>query len=201
MKITHIIFLLIGAVSCVPVQQQISDSENNRLLSYELREIFISQSAIDMTLNPQDDEWDFPREGTAVSEKQMSRNFQSQYTILGLGNMLAGRLIGPWVHGAYYDNISEPFEIHRDFLLFAISYGGGASDTKLVDFQVIWDGKYYLTDDIPTVDLVFSFKDLNIERALINKYLRFDLTSLQSPQGEMIYINFVGINKRINYYY
>jgi hypothetical protein len=118
----------------------------------------------------------------------ITTNFQSEYSLLGFGHVRAGKA------RRMHDNPSpEVFEIFRDNLLFRISHGGASGlGNPGVEFKLIWNGVYYDTPEGLTVDLVFSFKNLDNHRALIHRYIRFDLTRLQSPDSKVVNINFVG---------
>ena len=195
------ILLIFGMCGCVSVNQQVSDSQREKLNHHELHDLVTGKDEFDETLNPEVDQRDFPYLGTEAFESMMGRSFQSPYTIPGLGTLQAGRYLEPEIRNNFYPYDDEPLEIFQDNLLFTINYGGGGADTRLVDFQLIWNGEYYLTDNIPTVDLVFSFKDLNHEKANVYRYLRFDLTSLKLSNEQLLYIHFLGSDELIPYRY
>lgn len=122
-------------------------------------------------------------------------NFQSGFSIVGYGDILAGKLTR-----LYESQNVQSFQIIQNDLIFTIAFGGGM-ESNGVAYDLVWNGKHYLTDDGLTVDLVISFKDLDIMRAMIYKRIRTDLTQLKIDSTSEIILNILGYNKKMKYRY
>ncbi len=81
-------------------------------------------------------------------------------------------------------------KVSQDHLVFFINFGAGGDLPDLVTYQLIWNGEYYFTDDLHTVDLALSFKDLDMGRDFIHKNISLDLLPLQATDTKFLYINF-----------
>jgi len=186
------------AFSCVPVQQQIIDNQNEKLRHYELLQLTINNDEFIETMNPEANDYDISVVNGQLNiyPELMERNFQSGFSIPGYGSIYAGKLTRKYNH-----QDADPFEVIEDNLLFTINYGGGNSPSELVIYKLIWNGEYYLKNNMLTVDLVLSFKDLDPRRANVYNDVRFNLTPLQTNKSEQLNINFLGYDKPINYKY
>ncbi len=78
---------------------------------------------------------------------------------------------------------------------------GGGKRPNNVAYDLIWNGEYYMKGNTPTIDLVFSFKDLNFYKSNEHRDIRFDLTPIQFSESNQIIINFSGYEKPIVYQY
>jgi len=52
-----------------------------------------------------------------------------------------------------------------------------------------------------TVNVVLCFKNFDNRKAIVWRYVGFDLLPLQTPESNLIYINFQGYNRFIKYEY
>lgn len=121
-------------------------------------------------------------------------NFQSAYTLKKYGDIYAGKLVSR----SDYDR--DALKILGDYLVFSIQTGGYGT-SPLIKYKVVWNGKYYNTKDGLTVDLVFSFKNLDFHRALVHMDFKVDLTPIMSLSSDNININFIGYDRLINFQY
>jgi hypothetical protein len=193
MKYLSALFTLF-VIGCVPIQQQIIDDQNEKLSRYQPIELINSYERFHDTLNPGSNEIDQSDRGKTVSEL-LNRNFQSGFSLPGYGEMLAGKTT------RLYDiQKVDPFQVMQDYLVFTISFGGGV-DTELISNELIWNGKHYLTNEGLTVDLVISFKSLDMRRALITKGVKADLSALKSTSSNEIILNILGYKEKIKYRY
>lgn len=190
------ILSLTAIIGCVSVQQQLIDNQTERLSHYEPLEVTISKEIFLETLNPITDghSISFENGRMKIYAELMNKNFQSEFSIPDYGDIYAGELTRK-----YDRQLDDPLEIIQDNLLFTINFGGGGSG--LVAYKLIWNGQYYMTDGVPTVDLVFSFKDLDPQRANIHRYIGYDLSPLQSSETNQMNVNFLGYNKLLKYEY
>ena len=190
--------LFLAITSCVPLAQQKIDNENARLLNYEPLTVIIDSVKFMQTLNPKMNDYDLIQNnnGHQSINDMMKENFQSEYSIVNYGSVYAGRGIRKSDKG-----YNEPVEILQDYLLLTIDFGAGFGWRELVNYELIWNGYYYFTESIPTVDLVLSFKDLDIRRSLINKDIRFNIAKLKTSRSNKIYIRFMGYDELLEYNY
>lgn len=190
--------LFLAITSCVPLAQQKIDNENARLLNYEPLTVIIDSVKFMQTLNPKMNDYDLIQNnnGHQSINDMMKENFQSEYSIVNYGSVYAGRGIRKSDKG-----YNEPVEILQDYLLLTIDFGAGSGWRELVNYELIWNGYYYFTESIPTVDLVLSFKDLDIRRSLINKDIRFNIAKLKTSRSNKIYIRFMGYDELLEYNY
>ncbi len=107
------ILSLLTTFSCVSVQQQMIDSQNEKLSHYEPLKITISKNKFIETLNPETND-------QIKTHNRMERNFQSGFSIPGYGSINAGKLTRK-----FENQSGDPFEILQDNLLFTINFGGG----------------------------------------------------------------------------
>jgi hypothetical protein len=179
------LFLLSFLVNCVPVQQQRIDSITNELQHYITLDIQESEEEFLKVLNP---------EIKDTEATKMDDNFQSGYTLKNYGEMWAG------IGGKRKVYNQDALKILGNYLVFRIQTGG-AGNSQLIKYSIIWNGEYYHTEDGLTVDLVFSFKNLDTRRALVHKDFKIDLSSIVQSNSDTININFVGYDRLINFQY
>jgi len=197
LKVTILIFLYLIIFGCVPLQQQIIDDQNEKLSHYEPLDLIISATKFQETLHPTLNESEITsgsRQAKTTSEL-LELNFQSGFSIEGYGDIQAGKLTR-----LYDSQKDDSFQVIQNDLIFTIAFGGGMGSTG-VAYELIWNGKHYLTDDGLNVDLVISFKDIDIRRALVYKRIRTDLTSLKTEKTSEIILNILGYNEKIKYRY
>jgi hypothetical protein len=190
-------FLYLIAFGCVPLQQQIIDDQNEKLSHYDPLELIISATKFQETLHPKFNETDLTsgnRQAKTTSEL-LEMNFQSGFSVVGYGDIQAGKLTR-----LYESRQGDPFQIIQNNLIFTIAYGGGMGSNG-VAYDLIWNGKHNLTDDGLTVDLIISFKDVDIMRAMMYKRIRTDLTPLKTETTSEIILNILGYNEKIKYRY
>lgn len=197
-SILIVVLFFVSIICCVPLAQQKIDNENARLINYEPLSITIDSAKFIQTLNPKMSDYDVIHNNDELhsSNDMMKENFQSGYSIRYYGNVCAGR-------GIRKKDISynEPIEILQDYLFLTIEFGAGSDWRGLVNYDLIWNGYYYMTEDVPTVDLVLSFKDLDIRRAFISKNIRFNIAKLKTSRSNKVYIRFLGYDKLLEYNY
>jgi hypothetical protein len=179
------LFLLSSLVNCVPVQQQRIDSITNELQHYITLDIQESEEEFLKVLNP---------EIKDTEATKMDDNFQSGYTLKNYGEMWAG------MGGERKTYNQDALKILGNYLVFKIQTGG-AGNSQLIKYSIIWNGKYYQTKDGLTVDLVFSFKNLDTRRALVHKDFKIDLTPIVKSNSDNVNINFVGYDRLISFQY
>ena len=123
-------------------------------------------------------------------------DFQSSFKIPDFGIINAGKTIEK------YDTSPDKHRIAiiDESLLFVIETGGGYPTHKMVK-GIYWDGKYHRKNDEIHVDLVISFKNLDIRRALIREEYIIDLSVLKKPESKALYINLCGYDKPLLFQY
>ncbi len=194
MKYSIVVLFLLFTFNCVPLQQQIIDEQNEKLSRYQSIELINSYERFQETLNPGSNEIDQSDRGKEVSEL-LKRNFQSSFSVAGYGDIYAGKTTR-----LFEVQRGEPFQVMQDYLVFTISFGGGM-DSDMISNELIWNGKHYLTNEGLTVDLVVSFKSLDMRRAMIAKAVKADLSPLKSNTATEITLNILGYNKKLKYRY
>lgn len=177
--------LIISLNSCVPISQQVKDQKNAKLQGYEARSLITSESMMDEVLNPEIDESTF--HGNGLTRFQyidlMQESFQSNFVIVGCENSSIQ---------SNHQNGNLP-EILDKNLLISLSYGAGNEiNNPLISYKLIWDGKYYFVNGEPNVNVVLSFKDLDMRRGLVIKRVKFNLAPIQHPDYNAVRVNILG---------
>ena len=94
---------------------------------------------------------------------------------------------------------SEQIHGYNDYLLFVLGYGGAGYKGDAL--KLIWDGKYHKGNEGLSVNVVICFRNFDKRMSKSWCYVGFDLLPLQTPESNVVYINFQGYNRFIKYEY
>ncbi|HWA36032.1 MAG TPA: hypothetical protein VG737_17950 [Cyclobacteriaceae bacterium] len=179
---SRIFFILFSACfSCVPVQQQLSESEDEDLEgavdSVVIDEVRFTRTASLLVQNP-----------TTIDDTLLPNKTQTMYEGTFEGNRAyIGR-----------DRIENP-KVIKNKLVLVRGYGGPNSGPQRT--ILLWNGRYYQDLKGQYIVDVVLFTDPSMHRALIFEKKIFDVTALQREGSHSISINLIGYEGLINYSY
>ena len=180
-----IIFLFFGCQVPIPREFKLEDFHN-----FDIYTLSVDPEGYEQTIDP---EFNSFTELTLHFRDEdlldlMDENFQSEYS---LSRFIKGET-------------SPLIILVEDHLLFSIGYGGGYDRegfSPYVQYALIWDGEYIQTPSGILVRLAFSFKDLDLRRAGVWKYLGYDISALKTEKTKELIIDFHGYQHPIVYRY
>ena len=175
---------------CVPLEQQQAIYEANEVTRWHNIPLRVNKNVFDRVLNSEEIE---------VANNTIgfrTQDFQSEYSIVGYGSLRAGKLLY-----STPNSLHSPMEIHEDFLRFKIGYEGSGEDWDMIDLAIIWNGEYYNGKNGLTVDLVISFKNIDLEKVDLVDKIQCNLIALKHPEHAQLYINIKGYDHVLTYDY
>ena len=200
---------LVGCASVVPYSTQqdmdLEVAERDRMM------LIADTDRFDLVLNSNETKIDLDYKITPELLRMAPIEYNMQ--IVGYGTIKKGELISYTKNASqtktFQDgklvNINTPgnaIQIVGDYLYVSIIHGGGFPIHDLTICDLVWDGSHTETiDGQMIVNLVFSFKNMDVRRAIIGRQLRFDLTPLKVENANQVEINLLGYHHRLVYNY
>ena len=175
--------LVVICFGCVPLQQQIAESENAEI------EGFVGPLTIDeerfnhiASLNVYD--------RLNVDEQLLPSNNNIAYE-----STFDGKPV-------YFRNCKclSDIKIIQNKLVVTHSYGGGESNREST--KLLWNGRHYQNSKGEyIVDLVLFSDKVDVRRALLRDKKVLDIAAVQVKQVNLVWINLVGYDQLIRYAY
>jgi hypothetical protein len=175
-------FQLICCLGCVPLHQQVSDSDDSEIDGY-VGPITIDEAKFDSAASL------FVYDKMNVDDKFLPSN----------GITYEGTLGG---HMVYVRNCKclRGVRIVKDKLIVTHSYGGGESNRT--GTVLLWNGRHYQNsrgEDV--VDVVLFSDKIDMRRALITEKKILDVKPVQRDGAGFVWINLLGYDGLIKYTY
>ena len=204
-----VMFWLVGCASTAPyyTQQEMDQEvfERDRMMLINDAERF------DLVLNSNKEKIDYDHKLTP-DELRMTP-IEYNLHVVGYGTIQKGELksysknagqVKTFKNGKLVP-INTPdnaIKIVGDYLYVSIQHGGGFPTHDLTICDLVWDGVHTETIDGQMIaNLVFSFKNMDIRRAIIGRQLRYDLSPLKVANSNQVEINLLGYHHRLVYTY
>jgi hypothetical protein len=176
-------FLLVFCWGCVPVQQQISETENSEI------EGFVGPLIID------DAEFHRIASFSVYDRLTVDDEFLPSNNNITYEGTFGGEMV-------YIRNCKcmKDIKIIQNKLVVVHSYGGGASNREST--KLLWNGKHYQNSKGEyIVDLILFSDKVDIRRALITEKKILDVTGVKAKGGNFVWINLMGYDRLIKYAY
>jgi hypothetical protein len=194
----YILPLILLFTSCSYLLYEQTDQERIALKSERIRE----EDKKPILLNPMrfDSLAYYPDTIREITPQIAPKGFMGSLTETGLNIVGYGTIqYGSRVHSSE-DN--EVIEIIDSLLFVPIIDGGGYPISPQTKCDLIWDGNYHTNSDGEIyVNLVFSYVNPDICRAIVRRTLQFDLSPLKHPEAKKIQIRILGYIHELYYSY
>jgi hypothetical protein len=194
----YLMFLFILLSSCSHLFHEPSNQERITLKSERIRE----EDKKPILLNPMrfDSLAYYPDTIREIPQQIAPKGFMGSLTETGLNIVGYGTIqYGSRIHSSEDNDV---IEIIDSLLFVPIIDGGGHPISPQTKCDLIWDGNYHTNSEGEIyVNLVFSYVNPDIRRAIVRRTLQFDLSQLKHPDVKRIKVRILGYVHDLYYSY